>query len=311
MSAKRLSALAGVLVVLLFAIGALRTWKDRGRVKEKLWSGDPAQVRRIRLARGAQSLTLEKKEARWELTEPRALPADSVAAQDLLDRLSRVELSAPLSDKPAKHALFEVDASSGVRATLLGPGETPDLDVWVGKSAEGYDTFYARREGEDRVREASGLSRHLLERKPKEWADKTVLSVRSDGVEELRLKNAQGALAFRREGGAWRVVEPAGSVLSSDTVKARLEPLFVNLVRMEADDVALLPEEAPKRPGLDKPVLVVELTETGGKRTKLTVGSYKDDTNRHYARKVGEDRLGYLLYPWRFEALQKGPKDFK
>lgn len=308
MTPRQLKLLGAALLALVGALAALQRFQGRRAAAETLWKGDPNSISKLVLESASGRVALARKESRWWVQEPLDFPADATALDELVSKLPKARLSPVLSSRPEKHPLFEVDASSAVRLTVYDGKPEPSLDVRIGKSGTRFDSVYVRFEGRDEVREAAGLSRYQLERKPKEWLDRTLVSVKSDDIEALAVSSSSGTLRFERRDDGWHLVSPP-SKASTDTIKAKLEPVLAALVRLDADE-ALLPEEFPKKPVFDKPAYKVTVRLKGGKETTLIAGA-KDDLSRHYVRREGDDKVLFAMYPWRLKPFQKSPQDFR
>jgi hypothetical protein len=310
MNQRQITVLAGVLGSLLLALGGVRLALSRGSGADALWLGKPADVSKLTIAAPGGQSTFAKKDGKWRMVEPIDYPADAVALEDILGRLPDVKLSPALSSNPAKRGLFEVEGPTGLRLALYTAGDKPSLDAHVGKAGSRFDSFFVRLEGSDDVREAAGLARYALDKRPQDWLDKTVASIPSDSIERIKLTSSSGTLVAENGAGGWKIVQPKISA-DAETVKAALQPLLVSLIRLEAGQV-LLPGQFPpaKKGGFEKPWLKLTVKPKNAPEFSLTAGGLSEP-GRRWVRKEGDPRVMYVFDAWRLQPFIKSPADFR
>ncbi len=299
----RLGAALGLLAAAWLAVALLSRPREERRA---LW---PASKAATRLKIGSE-VELALKDGSWKVERPTDYPAEAAFIQDVLDRLPKLEASEFLSETPSKYALFEVAPPGALRFSAFAGGAKPELDVWIGKSGDTYDSFYFRHADGTKVFEARGLPRYLLDRRPNDWLSKLVLQVESDKVRTLTIKQPGGSLSFGRKDGKWRL---SGAALSDAAVKKALEPLLVALLRLEADAIvspAELPKNAFKKPALE---LSLEYADHDGKpqSIRLKLAPKGKDAAAYYLAKDGEERVRFEIAGWKVAPLRKTAKDFR
>jgi hypothetical protein len=130
----------------------------------------------------------------------------------------------------------------------------------------------------------------LVERRPEPAAETTpvrprFLPLRAADARELRLSRGGRAIVSRREGAAWRVVEPPDASIPSDLIGA-----FTNALT-DADEIARLGtgEADPAALGLDAGATRVELRGETGEPVIVTIGGANPTGTAVYARCQGAD----------------------
>lgn len=279
MTPKTLALLAKIFAA-CFALTVLVLFLQyRPKPKNLLWPGaDKEAVKTIEIKTEKEKIVFLRRDARWQMSEPLSYPADGAAADGLLDQLSKVELSEPLTDNPKKHSLFELEGPSAIEVRL---GET--LHFFIGKQAEGYDSVYLRKAPSPQVHAASGLSRHVLERPGFDWLDKTIVSIPKEGLQSLAVKSSRKTV---------RLEFP--QALSSTSAASGLKPLLDALSSFQADRVVLYPGKFKAEAEIS-----LKWLDPSGKpqKTVLRLGKEKDGLIP-LVRK-GEERAGFLIYPWK------------
>ncbi|MFA5139464.1 MAG: DUF4340 domain-containing protein [Elusimicrobiota bacterium] len=277
---KRLAALL-VLLALVWTGWTLRLRRPKDR---RLW---PQARSASRLSIGRT--VLSRSSGTWRLEAPFPFPADAPAVDGLLEKLSKVRVSEPLSRNPERHSLFGVTESSAIR--VQGPG----LDVFIGSAGADWDAFFVRRAGEDAVLEARGMGRFELEGEAQGWAERVLFALAPARKPEIEVASRGRRVSLKPEDGRW---------------PKNAEAVVTALSRLEADSI--LPD-ASAHPfvlnGLKRPELRVAVhypqLDAGGPPAKdfiLECGPRKAEFD-HPCRKQGVDGFIYELKPHRLQAF--------
>ncbi len=154
MSGRRPDRRLRTLVVLvgLLAAARLGVWlgeRPPAAVGLPVLSFAPAQVARVRLARGQDEVVLQRapgsegETPRWILASHGGLPAREGAVEDLLERLASWRVERVAGADPARHEEWFVSEGRARRVTLEAAGGQPVGSLWVGK-VTGVDPEAAR-----------------------------------------------------------------------------------------------------------------------------------------------------------------------
>lgn len=277
MSPRALKRLASAFVLLALCWVGWTLWQGRSKVR-LLWP-QARSVARLSV-RGA---VLVRSSDTWRLESPFAFPADAQGVEALLEKLSKVRVSEPLSENAARHSLFGVTESSAIH--VAGPG----LDILVGSPGADWDSFFLRRAGEDAVLEAQGLSRSELDKAPAQWADRVLFALDPNLTPEIEVKGRDRRVVLKPGTGG---------------------PVLAALSRLEADSIRPDSEMHPfVLKGLKGPELRVTVsyaqrgsTEAPEARFTLECGPRKPEFD-HPCRKKGVDGFVYELKPHRLQAF--------
>jgi hypothetical protein len=241
-----------VIATLIVAVGMLLkfTAPQQGGLVKLLPNAQDAQRLRIALP-GTPPAVLEKFGQKWRIVEPFDFAADAQAVDALLAALSHADRTPALGAQPDKHAFFQLTAKHATRLTVWQARTHPELDIWIGRPASGYDTAYTKDSAHDPVFEVHGLKRSELMRTPGRWADRVLCSIPAAEIQSIwlrRVGQSNPVIIPRPPGGWGKPPKPVG-------------PLLAQLARWEAarviNDKAL---GGLERRGLEQPEFLVKIT---------------------------------------------------
>jgi hypothetical protein len=138
--------------------------------------------------------------------------------------------------------------------------------------------------------------------------EKLFASVEADKVEELKIKSATGErTTVRKEGGAWKIVDPIAAPAAQADVSAVANALAdAEIVRVVDDN----PSDV-KEYGLDSPRIEVAFTSGSGKPSgRLIVGDKTTTGGNLYARRNDEKRV-VLIAQFHESTLNKSTFDLR
>jgi len=191
-------------------------------------------------AGGKPLVTIERRDGRYRVLERDGYPADAGRLRTLLLGLTGLKVHEPKTADPARYAVLGVEdpKSADAKSVLVEvTGPTPPVSLIVGHPASSGDAVYVRSPSATQAQEA-GPS-FTLERDPKNWLDKDILSVAADRMKEVDVTRADGPAwkAVREHSGDVQLTVPGlpkGKSLSSP---AAPNPVVGALANLEADDV--------------------------------------------------------------------------
>src|SRR5215813_4742985 len=126
----------GVFVILLVIVLATRERQvSVGVRKLDLLPIDKEKVVAIEIA-GPKAASLKKENAGWTVTDPAKpndkRPADEQQINAALDAYKELKVDELISDKPERHAEYELDDSKSLKVKIVSQG-APSVDLLVGK----------------------------------------------------------------------------------------------------------------------------------------------------------------------------------
>ena len=228
-----------------------------------------------------KAVTLIRDGAQWKIEQAAGFPADTHKVATLLRQLTGLEVSRPVVRSGRYHTALEVsDQKHQRRVRIAGEARgKPIAGVYLGTSPN-YRITHVRREGDDRVYEASGIGVFDVPEEPSGWITPRLLDVEADQVVGVRVENAKGRFeAEKGADGAWKLAGAYGAAAALDATKVN------DLVRIAAtlqitDPAGKLDATAQ---GLASPAATVTLRTASGAEA-FVVGGKASDGKRYIAR---------------------------
>lgn len=195
--------LAGVFAAQMLLAGLLYWQGQNGQAQsqaEPLLSFAAAEVDRVVIADGDQSLTLHKQDGQWQLPDLQQLPGAADKMDELLERLTAIQLTWPVATTTGAHTRFEVADEKFQRRIEVFSGDKKQGEFFLGTSP-GFRKVHARRAGESEVF-AVNLNTFDLPVAANEWLDKSLIAATNpqsiSGVD----------YTLQKSGDAWTLAEP-------------------------------------------------------------------------------------------------------
>lgn len=284
-----------------------------GRVLPDLIDVDPAEIRRVEIARGVERLVFERRgPRRWRMTEP----ADVDAAPDEVERL--VATLQGLRKSPEAGAI-DGPASS---YNLSPPDAT--IRVWKDPSIEPIATLEIGRTAQQErfVRSAPGgavevvATRALaaVDRPSVRWRETAPVPAWAFPIAGVRIeRDGLDATVVRGESGAWRLTSPVDFPAEGTRIEQLAQALGSLRVDPEANGFVADHVGDFSAYGLDPPAATIELRPAGSDSEPLSVmvgSSPKDRPDDVYIRIGGRDDVMMVNGRFRRE-LPEALKDLR
>jgi hypothetical protein len=203
-----------VALVVQLALAAVTWWapSPEALTNQDLFADlDVAEVTRISVEGGGESVALERGGDGWVFPTYRGHPARASDADALLDALDALEVDAdPVTRQRVSHASLSVSEQEFTRKIALVEGGDERV-VYVGRGNGG--ALYARRAGEDEVFRLRRGDLGALNARPSSYVDTSWVDLDEDELREVEVEAAGGSVALaRQEGGEWAVTnDPSGA----------------------------------------------------------------------------------------------------
>ena len=257
--------------------------------KDRVWAGVEAKdIDDVTLARGAETLKLQKQGDAWALVKPLAVKADTRAVEDLVNALALARIERELDPAPAKPEDYGLQPPA-VEVTFKAKGESRGIRLG-GKSPTGL-WIYAQRTDKPAVFLAPESLLRDAQKGASDFRDKTVLAFAAKDVRGLEVKPAAGTpLAAERKGDDdWQLTAPLAAKADRDQVSGLLEKLRGARIKEFVTDAAPDPKAAAGY-GLDRPlVLTLWVGEEKSRAAmRLELGRAVPDKKAVHARRAGE-----------------------
>lgn len=209
-----------------------------GEPGEYLVSVDSLAVDRIAIKSPTGTVVLEKKGVEWFVQQPISYRADQSNLATLIHDMKNLEAKNIVSNKPEKHAVFQVD-STGTQIRIFEKGAEKASFI-IGKAASGFAEMYARRASTNDVMLVNGASGYVFNRPVKEWRDRTIFTVPRDNIKEVRYQYGDTTFILAFKDSTWAI----GKDSTQDWVVSNL---ISSLSNVQADDfVDTLTNRPPK-----------------------------------------------------------------
>lgn len=226
--------------------------------------------------KGADEMDLERSNGKWQITAPKAYPADQDAAIQLGYAAATVNSDSVVDNKASNLATYglnspslEVDitAKGGKVSKLLFGDDTPTNSG-----------SYAMLEGTPRVYTVASYAKTGLDKSPNDLRDKRLLTFDQDKLSRVELIAKKQDIEFGRDKDHWQIVKPKPYRADGTQVDDMLRKL-----KDAKMDLTLSDDDAKKAAASfasGTPVATVKLTDPSGTQ-QIEIRKVKDD---YYAK---------------------------
>ncbi len=273
--------------------------------EKRLFTHEATRLKTIRYKDARSEMLLENDpDAGWQLLEPTSEDTDQVAVSMYIAMLRRVEgISFPEGE--------DAPPLDSPRLTLefTFVDDTPPSALHIGAPVPSSSPmeFYARQD----IGVATTISfesLRMLQAVPFDFQVKTIFPFQSDDVREIDLVLEDRRYVFRHGDGVWRLIEPRGARIETQT---DVHSLIETFVKSQARGVAEPPPSDGVQ-GRDEPMLVVTfqiLDSTAAETTRafgpVRVGNRVTRNSRHRFLWMDDNAPIYLVD----QALIDGVRD--
>jgi Domain of unknown function (DUF4340) len=133
-----------------------------------------------------------------------------------------------------------------------------------------------------------------------------ILSIPSDSVQEVQLKNPQQTIDLKHEDGKWLMTQPEALPADQDTVTT----LVSNLSALNADTVVEQKAADLTPYGLKTPTVDVHVIEKGGKTDNLLIGDETPKGDADYVKLASDPRV-FTIASYVKNNIDKAPNDLR
>ena len=308
-----------LVIVLVLLIGALYLVSQREAKVDPsgfraLFDIDSTQVGAIRIVAAHDSIALQKRGGQWFLTQPIEYPAEQRYVEELIGNASGLRVESLVSDKPEKHAKFEVD-TSGTEVTISA-GDRSHVFI-VGKASSDYRHSYVRKKDGKEVYLVKETIKRYYDRRANEWRDRTIFDFDKDTVNRLVTHTDEGKTSFARADTGWVVRAGEDSFAADDNAVDRLLSSLCNLRASDFGDMDMQSEAGEEReaqaqgePDFSKPEIRVEIGFDSGAFAALSAVPEGEQKYRYFVKKDGDDTV-FIVYKSTLRQMVKKPEEFR
>ena len=208
----------GLLVALgvLAALGGYAFWANKHPKKDvpatppapKILALGEDQIEAIRIAKpGSDPVVLRKLADKWEIAEPKAMPADQDTVKSLTGSLSSLTAERLIDDKPGDLAAFGL-VSPPVEVDVTVKGGTVNK-VLIGSDTPSGSNTYAKLESKPAVYTIASSTKSNFDKSVNDLRDKRLLPFNQDKVTAVSVTSKGPAVEFGKNGqGEWQITKP-------------------------------------------------------------------------------------------------------
>ncbi|MBM3327273.1 MAG: DUF4340 domain-containing protein [Calditrichaeota bacterium] len=310
--------LGGVLIAQIIIFGLLSI--DTHRVKEKVrfLSQDTSQVNYVKIRNKDGMVVLNRVGQNWRMTEPYNSPANPSYVKTLLEKLAGLELESYITSNEDKYSQYEMTDTTAAYVEVGKEGGTIDK-FWCGKPSDTYTHTYMRRDGSKEIWLVSGTPRSSLTRRPKDWRDKTVLTLDRTLVQRILLRHPAETYELVREIGiekdtlsgrpdtTWRVNPPKGASYKPETNV--MNRILNTICKLNSTDIKDAGQD--EIPAFDPVVFGVDVFLEGNQRHSIDFIQDPSDDSRWLARLDGNAQQAFVIYQSSVKNLMKKDDELK
>jgi hypothetical protein len=300
-----------IAVVLLAVLGGATWWSNKKQAaaaktpadtSTKLLSIPDDQFQEIKIRKlTGETLRLSRENGKWQMLEPKALPADQDAVASMVSSLSSLNADKVVEEKAADLKPYGLDTPTLDVSVVKKDGKTDEL--LIGDDTPTGSGSYARRAGDARVVTIATFTKSSLDKRPDDLRDKRLLVFDSDKLTRVELQAKGPAVEFGKNGqNEWQILKPwpmradGGQV---DTLVGKLKDAKM--------DLSVAVDEAARKFAAAAKVAAVTVTDAGGTQT-LEV--HRDKDKNAWARGSAVGGV-YKVAADVADALDKGLDDFR
>ena len=245
-------------------------------------------------ADGPELIALEKRENGWWLTQPVEAPTAESIGETIEELFGSSISTDDLRIDSGRKSEFHVDDESSAKLSLFGGGESPQVELLVGKqiSVEGTGAkrTYVRKPGEDRIYRAQAPLGEFVGKSVDDLRSDKIVDLDKKALTRLEWKHLDGpTIVLEKKKKSWKLLRPE---VEWDLDGGAVESIVGALSGLTADDFA--DDQPVAEIGLEP--ATVELTaKTKDGETKLLLGAVESDGKTDYFAKLANERFKYKL----------------
>jgi hypothetical protein len=304
-----------IAAALLAALGIALWWSNR---QEKAKEGQPAPgapphilaigpdtVKQIEIQRRGEAPTVVtfNDKGKWEITQPKPLPADALAVASITSAASKLDSQRVVDPNVTDPATYGLAPALVSVAITTKDGKTSKL--LIGETTPTNDAVYAKLDGDPRLFTMATSNKSAFDKDANDLRDKHLLSFNQDQLSGIELTAKKQTFDFAKAGeSGWQIVKP--KVMRADG--SQVEDLISKL-RSASMDLSVPEDQAKKAAaafGSAPVVAIAQVTDPTGTKT-LEIKKIKDD---YYAKSSGLDGV-YKVSKDLADGLDKPLEDFR
>lgn len=258
MTSKNIIRMTIVLVVLVVISLLIPKFVYRSSRRKAYQNTQSSMWKKIMVHTAQETYTLMQHHDEWNvLSSSFVYVADETAVTGLIEGVSQLEVGSIISSNKDRHDMFEVTDEKGAHVQLFaGDKEVPEVDFYLGKTAQDYMTSYLRFNGEDDVYYATGLQSYLIKKDLDRWRNRRLGARAAEDIEKIILTEGKNTQTIVLDAGTWRYND-------REVAESDVQPLAKTLGSLHASALISPEEEQETAQLLTDPHAQLEIHEAG------------------------------------------------
>ncbi|MDW8241134.1 MAG: DUF4340 domain-containing protein [Acidobacteriota bacterium] len=245
--------------------------------RKKIFQFKDEDISRLSINRAGETLTFERRDNDWVMTQPISAKADYSNVSSLITNLTTSQIDRKLAASADKLAGYGLEQPAVTLTITLKSGE--QRQIKFGNKDFAGTSVYALIDGGQEVAMVPAYLLDSVDKSAFEWRDKSLLDVTFEQVTALELTTPAGHFQLSKQGDQWQLQQPrslpADSAEVSSIVSQLTSARMTEVVAEQANDL--------KPYGLDKPLISAKLRTQKGDEQILMLGKKEGE---HYFGKI-------------------------
>src|SRR5215471_634993 len=260
------------------------------------------QFQEIKIAKlTGETIALKKENSKWQMTAPKAQPADQDAASSMQSTLANLTADKLVEEKAADLAAYGLATPTLDVQVVRKDGKTDHLIV--GDDTPTGSGAYAKLAGDARVFTVGTTLKTTLDKRPDDLRDKRLLTFDSDKLTRVELAAKGQPVEFGKNAqNEWAILKPRPLRADGSAVDS-----LITKLKDAKMDLGNPSEDAARKFAGGTKVATVTVTDSGGSQT-LEV--HRDQEKNVYAKSSAVGGI-YKANVDLGEALDKSVDDFR
>ncbi|UCC40331.1 MAG: DUF4340 domain-containing protein [Candidatus Aminicenantes bacterium] len=211
--------------IVLLAFILLFEFKGNGEKDEeaKLVSLSSDDITKIIFKKPEETLTFEKnEEGEWHIKEPLEAKADKYEVDRLADDFSDLRIERVVEEMPEELKKYEIPQKE---ISLYFKDKEKPIKILIGMENPLDNTFFAKRDDEEKVVLISGQLKSLMEKKLFDFRKKDIFKFETDDVKNIKLRAKKIQWEAQKKEEEWFFKKPAGALVKSSQINDILSSL--------------------------------------------------------------------------------------
>lgn len=195
-----------------------------GETEEMLVDLSSDDVQTIIFKKEDETIAFKKDEEDWLITEPLEAKADKYEVNRLADDFSELKIERVVEEMPEEKGLEKYEIPKKEITLYFKEKEEP-VKILIGMENPLDNTFFAKREDEQRIVLIPSSLKTLLEKSLFDFRMKDIFKFETDDVKEVKLQAKKTRWEAQKEGDEWFLKKPIHALAKSSKINDMLYSL--------------------------------------------------------------------------------------